>query len=66
MSPQKSGKNMATQKAKSQSQRSMLHSCDKCGSVMAVRKIAMKNGGEELKWVKIFQCIVCKHWIPFE
>ena len=64
MVPQKRDQNMAAQKVKTQS--SNLENCDKCGSIMAIRKIAMKNGGTEVKWVKIFQCIVCKHWIPYE
>jgi hypothetical protein len=53
---------MATQKAKQKA----LTFCKKCGSVMIQRMIAEKNGSKKspAKFIKIYQCIVCRHWAP--
>ncbi|MHA1150367.1 MAG: hypothetical protein ACTSR8_19280 [Promethearchaeota archaeon] len=38
--------------------------CNKCGSVMIMRKITERNGSKNgtAKLVTILQCIVCRHW----
>jgi hypothetical protein len=50
---------MTVQKAKACN---IMHICNKCGSSMIERMIAFKNS-EKVKFVKILQCKVCRHWI---
>ncbi len=44
--------------------------CKKCGSPMITRMIVEKNGETktiirtQMKFIKIHQCIVCRHWAP--
>jgi hypothetical protein len=35
--------------------------CSKCGSRMIDIKIPVRDGAS-LKWEKVRQCIMCKHW----
>lgn len=53
---------MATQKA--EAELSQVKMCDKCGSIMVARMIAIRNGGKDHapKFVRAFQCTVCRHW----
>lgn len=57
-------KKMTVQRIKADSE--LLTTCDKCGSVMITRKIITKNGNTEgtVKFIKVTQCIVCRHWRP--
>ncbi|MFW9829767.1 MAG: hypothetical protein ACFFEY_19490 [Candidatus Thorarchaeota archaeon] len=36
--------------------------CDKCGNVM-VNRIIRTNNSEEVRFQKVYQCIVCRYWI---
>ncbi len=37
--------------------------CEKCGSIMAIRMVVIRNGDpSKVKLMKIVQCVVCKHW----
>jgi len=40
--------------------------CDKCGSIMVNKILFVKNGNNGIKKEKIYQCIVCRHWLPQE
>lgn len=35
--------------------------CTKCGSRMVDTKLPIRKNGS-LKWVKVKQCVICKHW----
>ncbi|MHA1805583.1 MAG: hypothetical protein ACTSU4_13785 [Promethearchaeota archaeon] len=43
---------------------STLKTCEKCGNLMVNRVIIIKNGKGIKERQKIYQCIVCRHWIP--
>ncbi|MFX1340063.1 MAG: hypothetical protein ACFFDK_15740 [Promethearchaeota archaeon] len=49
---------MAAPKTKSQT-KILISSCDKCGSVMVERMLAIRNSKA---FIKILQCKVCRHW----
>ncbi len=53
---------MAAPKTASQT-KTLMFSCDKCGSVMVERMLAIRNSKA---FIKILQCKVCRHWIKID
>ncbi|MFX0073542.1 MAG: hypothetical protein ACFFAO_20895 [Candidatus Hermodarchaeota archaeon] len=40
-----------------------MESCEKCGSMMYPRLLAVKNSKA---FIKILQCKVCRHWVKIK
>ncbi len=42
-----------------------LHQCSKCGNIMVERVVVISDSKKKIL-EKIFQCVVCRHWISLE
>ncbi len=54
---------MATSKTANAQTKSVMDSCEKCGSMMRESMLAIRNSKT---FIKILQCKVCRHWVKKE
>ncbi len=54
---------MAAPKTSKAQTKLIMETCEKCGSIMLQRMLAIRNSKA---FIKILQCKVCRHWVKID